>query len=207
MDKRSLILNAAEELFAERGFDGTSVRDIAHLAGVNLAMISYYFGSKEKLFEALVEYRSGYTTGVLEELAQDENLDPLGKVYKLIDFYIDRIFLNHRFHNIITRQFSTVHTPELKESIIKVKERNMVHIRRIMEDGEKKGVFRKIDIDMTIGSIFGTITQMTLSKEFYCRIFGWVSTDPNDYTPEMADRLKVHLKDMITAHLRINNLK
>jgi AcrR family transcriptional regulator len=195
MDKRSLILNAAEELFAEKGFDGTSVRDIAHLAGVNLAMISYYFGSKEKLFEALVEYRSGYTTGVLEELAQDENLDPLGKVYKLIDFYVDRIFLNHRFHNIITRQFSTVHSSELKESMMRVKERNMVHIRRIMEDGEKKGAFRKVDIDMTIGSIFGTITQMTLSKDFYCRLFGWVSTDPNDYTPEMADRLKVHLKD------------
>jgi AcrR family transcriptional regulator len=207
MDKRSLILNAAEELFAEKGFDGTSVRDIAHLAGVNLAMISYYFGSKEKLFEALVEYRSGYTTGVLEELAQDENLDPLGKVYKLIDFYVDRIFLNHRFHNIITRQFSTVHSSELKESMMRVKERNMVHIRRIMEDGEKKGAFRKVDIDMTIGSIFGTITQMTLSKDFYCRLFGWVSTDPNDYTPEMADRLKVHLKDLVTAHLRINSQK
>ncbi|MES1161400.1 MAG: TetR family transcriptional regulator, partial [Bacteroidota bacterium] len=48
-DKREHILIVAEELFGENGFDGTSVRDIAHKAGVNLAMISYYFGSKEKL--------------------------------------------------------------------------------------------------------------------------------------------------------------
>ena len=88
MDKRTLILSAAEQLFSEKGFEGTTVRDIAHMAGVNLAMISYYFGSKEKLFEALVEYRSGYTTGVLEELAQDEHLGPMQKMYKLIDFSV-----------------------------------------------------------------------------------------------------------------------
>jgi len=54
-DKRAHILTVAEQLFAEQGFDGTSVRDIAQGANVNLAMISYYFGSKEKLLEALIE--------------------------------------------------------------------------------------------------------------------------------------------------------
>ena len=52
-DKQIAIINTAEKLFALNGFDGTSVRDIAHEAGVNLAMISYYFGSKEKLMEAV----------------------------------------------------------------------------------------------------------------------------------------------------------
>jgi len=51
-DKRTLILDAAEALFAERGFADVSVRDIAASANVNVAAISYYFGSKEKLFEA-----------------------------------------------------------------------------------------------------------------------------------------------------------
>ena len=44
-------MEAAEELFAEKGFSGTSVRDIADAADVNVAMISYYFGSKEKMLE------------------------------------------------------------------------------------------------------------------------------------------------------------
>jgi AcrR family transcriptional regulator len=51
-DKQIQIIDIAERLFAERGFDGTSVRDIADEAGINVAMISYYFGSKEKLMEA-----------------------------------------------------------------------------------------------------------------------------------------------------------
>jgi AcrR family transcriptional regulator len=206
MDKRSQILIAAEELFADKGFEGTSVRDIAHLAGVNLAMISYYFGSKEKLFEALIEYRSGYTTDVLEELASDENLTPMGKMFKLIDFYVERILSNHRYHNIITRQFSTMHSPELKESMMRMKERNLEQIRKIMEDGEQKGVFRKVDLEMTMGTLFGTISQMTLSKDFYCRILGLFPSDPNVYSKELSDRLKNHLKDLISAHLSIPKL-
>ena len=58
MTKREQILEVAEELIAENGFSGTSVRALAAKAGINVAMISYYFGSKEKLFEALVEYLS-----------------------------------------------------------------------------------------------------------------------------------------------------
>ncbi|WP_315818732.1 TetR family transcriptional regulator [Paraflavitalea speifideaquila] len=66
-DKREHILLVAEELFAVKGFDGTSVRDIANQAAVNLAMISYYFGSKENLLKELIEYRFSYTVSLLEE--------------------------------------------------------------------------------------------------------------------------------------------
>ncbi len=54
-DKQKEIVQVAEKLFAEYGFDGTSVRLIAKEAGINIAMISYYFGSKEKLLEHMVE--------------------------------------------------------------------------------------------------------------------------------------------------------
>jgi len=51
-DKRvqERLLDVAEELFCKRGFDGTSVRDIAAEAKCNLASVSYYFGGKEKLY-------------------------------------------------------------------------------------------------------------------------------------------------------------
>jgi AcrR family transcriptional regulator len=45
------LLDAAEGLFCERGFKGTSIRDIAAAAGCNIASVNYYFGSKEKLYE------------------------------------------------------------------------------------------------------------------------------------------------------------
>lgn len=46
---REKLLASAERLFAERGFDGVSVRDIAKAAEVNSGLVSYYFGSKKKL--------------------------------------------------------------------------------------------------------------------------------------------------------------
>src|SRR5487761_2263421 len=98
-DKREHILMVAEKLFGENGFDGTSVRDIAHQANVNLAMISYYFGSKEKLLEALIEYRASFTT--LQELNKDEVLTPIEKMDRVIDFYVDKIMSNFCFHNLM----------------------------------------------------------------------------------------------------------
>ncbi len=44
------LLDAAEELFSERGFDGTSIRDLAAAAGCNIASVNYYFGGKENLY-------------------------------------------------------------------------------------------------------------------------------------------------------------
>ncbi|WP_329051936.1 TetR family transcriptional regulator [Amycolatopsis sp. NBC_01488] len=53
-DTRSQLLDAAEQLFAEHGFRGASVRAITELAGANLAAIGYHFGSKAELLAAVV---------------------------------------------------------------------------------------------------------------------------------------------------------
>jgi AcrR family transcriptional regulator len=51
-DTRNVILSAARHLFAQAGYDKTSVRDVASEAGVDPAMIRHYFGGKEQLFRA-----------------------------------------------------------------------------------------------------------------------------------------------------------
>ena len=57
-DKKIQILEVAEKLFSEKGFEGTSIRDISKHAKINIAMVSYYFGSKERLLEALILYKT-----------------------------------------------------------------------------------------------------------------------------------------------------
>jgi AcrR family transcriptional regulator len=56
-DTRARILDVAEELFGEEGFDRVSIRDITKKAEVNLAAINYHFGSKEDLIAAIFERR------------------------------------------------------------------------------------------------------------------------------------------------------
>lgn len=53
-----MILDAAEELFAEHGFDGVTLRQISKLAGVDLALANYHFGPKRDLFDAVLNRRA-----------------------------------------------------------------------------------------------------------------------------------------------------
>src|SRR6266496_3797905 len=103
-DKQVQIMEMAEILFAEKGFNGTSVRDIAEKANVNLAMISYYFGSKDKLLEALFNYRGEYIKLKLESMIQDKSLSSLEKMNTLIDHYIDKITSQQCFSRIMVRK-------------------------------------------------------------------------------------------------------
>ena len=103
MDKREIIIVTAIKLFGEKGFEGTSVREIASGAHVNLAMINYYFGSKEKLFESVVEYKASYLKGVFEELVNNKSLLQIEKLYVVIDSYIDRMFQSPQFHHLLHR--------------------------------------------------------------------------------------------------------
>jgi AcrR family transcriptional regulator len=54
-DTRTHILATAKGLFAAKGFDGTSVRDIVNAAGVNVSLVSYHFGGKDGLYRACIE--------------------------------------------------------------------------------------------------------------------------------------------------------
>ncbi|NJD87192.1 MAG: TetR/AcrR family transcriptional regulator [Betaproteobacteria bacterium] len=56
-DTKSRILDAAELLFMEHGFEATSLRQLTAAAGVNLAAVNYHFGSKEELFQAVLTRR------------------------------------------------------------------------------------------------------------------------------------------------------
>jgi AcrR family transcriptional regulator len=82
IDKKDHILDVAERVFAEKGFDGASTRLISGEAGVNMAMLSYYFGSKEGLFLAIIERKISHFRNILHSLGNDESMTP-GKRWNL----------------------------------------------------------------------------------------------------------------------------
>jgi AcrR family transcriptional regulator len=68
-DRRYAILLAAEKLFAQRGYHGVSIRQIADEAGVPLALVGYYFGQKHELFQAIFEHWNSTIRERLDALA------------------------------------------------------------------------------------------------------------------------------------------
>ena len=81
-DRRADILASAERLFAERGFRGVSVRDIADDAHVPLALVGYYFGKKAELFATIFERRKSYFE---ERLARIESVVTSGSEADLVE--------------------------------------------------------------------------------------------------------------------------
>jgi len=142
-EKQTAIINTAEKLFAVNGFDGTSVRDIALDAGVNVAMISYYFGSKEKLMEAVFEHRTDNLRLKIETVLQNEKLNNLQKVYVLIDDYVDKFVDQQEFQKIIMREQLIEKGTVISGFIHELKKQRMASIKKLILDGQKTGEFKR----------------------------------------------------------------
>jgi AcrR family transcriptional regulator len=82
-DRRREILVNAERLFAEFGYNGVSIRDIASAANVPIALVGYYFGRKEELFTTIFEHRLGYIEERIVRL-KTINLDTPDPVLEIV---------------------------------------------------------------------------------------------------------------------------
>ena len=87
-DSKSKILNASAKLFVKNGYDGTSVRQIAKEAGVNIAMISYYFKSKEGVLVDLINDTSNKMDEKTSRI-KDLDLEPRERISLLFRTYVD----------------------------------------------------------------------------------------------------------------------
>jgi AcrR family transcriptional regulator len=80
-DTKTRILDAAEQLFMEHGFEATSLRSLTTAAGVNLAAVNYHFGSKEELFQSVLTRRldpmNQERIELLEKLERDSAAKPI----------------------------------------------------------------------------------------------------------------------------------
>ena len=201
-DKQIQIIETAERLFAERGFDGTSVRDIAHEAGVNIAMISYYFGSKEKLMEALLEWRVGSIKIRVESLIKDERFSPIEKVNMLIDEHIDRAMQKQSFHKIMVSVQVTNKNPAILKAANKVKLRNAKVIAELIKDGQKKGLFKKkIDLIFMLNTLVGTVNQSMMSLDYYREFNGQLDMPEEAFLLTIKRKLSIHIKTLFKAIL------
>lgn len=202
-DKKQHILNAAIELFAEKGFEGSSIRDLAARADVNVAMVNYYFGSKEKLFETIVEYRATFMRGKLDEIEADTTLNEIGKIDAIIENYVAKILSQPSFHRILYQELLKEEREALHENIIRIFVQNTHTLRNIIEKGIRKKIFRKVDPELTMATLIGTINQVMLSKSL-CVMLVEPKDNFDPYTDDaFQKRVIKHLKQVMHSYLLV----
>ncbi|MEO8823207.1 MAG: TetR family transcriptional regulator [Ginsengibacter sp.] len=201
MNKKETIIESAIELFSVKGFEGTSVREIAAEAGVNVAMINYYFVSKEKLFESAVEYRASFLKGLFEELITNTILSPIEKMDIVIDKTIERKFSNSLFNHLLHRELTLEHRPQLREAISEIILKNMNSIKTIIKNGIQSGDFKPVDIELTLTTLLGTINYL-LTSDIMCRkILGKKEGFSPFQNKQLKKRLSEHTKLLMRSYL------
>lgn len=197
-DKREHLIEVAERLFGEHGFEGTSVRMIAKEADVNIAMISYYFGSKEKMMEAILDLKASKNRANFAKIREIPNASPWQKMEAVIELYVDMMSKNRNFHKIMFREVALVQREEMKEKIARFVSNNMQNIRNIIQEGVDSGSFREVDAPMLMSTLVGTISQTInyskLSEEIICAY----DNGQKITEAELLQRLKNHLKEIFS---------
>ena len=200
VDKRQAILEAAEKLFCETGYEGTSTRQISKESGANMAMINYYFGSKEGVFVEIMNERIASFASQLKIINEDK-ISALEKLHKVIEGYVNRILNNTAFHKMMHRELSLTQRPEMYDKIKDAMGQNMQLIDRIITDGIEDGSFNKdVDVRMIIATIMGTISNVVIAPNKILSCSNFDLNNPKD-KKMIKERAITHLQDLTPVYL------
>lgn len=88
------IIESARKLFTQKGFSATRTRDIAEEAGINLALLNYYFRSKQNLFQIIIEEKFDELFGMIGPILSDTNISLEEKIETLVTNYTNLLLEN-----------------------------------------------------------------------------------------------------------------
>lgn len=191
--KQIEIITITEKLFAENGFDGTSIREIAKAADINVAMVSYYFGSKEKLLEAIILYRIS-AFGLMLENLQLETISAQQKIKKFISFYISRVYENKEIYQILHYEIVNQNRTSDFPAFTQIKRNNLQLLENVISEGQQNKVFKEKCNPVLIPPIvLGSFFQIYTNKKFYQDILNLPDDAAfekyilNDFTEEISN--------------------
>lgn len=191
------IREAAKRVFLKKGFDGTTSRDIAKEADMNIALTNYYFRSKEKLFlEIFKDVLEEYFQNMLTILNKD--IDIKTKISEIIDndFAMMKkepdlvIFIMNEIHKSPQRLF-----PDM--SIFRqVRE---TYLKKQLEEGAANGTLRPMQLENILPLIKCGVEFIFMGKEIHKELFMMTDEDFEQY----AEQQKEHIKAMVCNYLVI----
>jgi len=201
-DKKDHILDVAEKIFSELGYDGASTRTISGEAGVNMAMLNYYFGSKEGLYLAVFERKISAFRTLLQNIGSDDSISAWDKMERCIDNYVERIINNNCFQKLINRELSLNKRSEITDKMTSILMTNVYEIQKIIQDGIDNGQFHSdADQELVVLTIFGTKNYIVNSPHIVSRLLGEDTLDDAFLEEKLKPRMKVYMKRLIKSYL------
>jgi len=154
--KQNLITDAARKLFIEKGFDETTMDDIAREAGFAKGTVYLYFKSKNELMAHIVinsyeDFFNEIETMAAAPLPATEKMEKLTQMYReFVQTTIRQYGFGNMWNNI--EHMTSIMTLETKDNICRQNKRIFILVQQIIREGQEQGIFSK-DIDSLYTSI------------------------------------------------------
>jgi len=194
-------LSAAAALFAERGFDGVSVAEVARLARANKALINYHFGGKLQLYRTIVREMFAELLSRLEPLRADPR-PPDQLLRELIAIVGDSA--NRRRPQLSRMMLREVIAggPHLDQEVLVYPMRAFSVVREIIERGVRERVFRPVDPIMTHLSLLGGLVFFFATADFRSRMAAEASIP---FAATQPDAYVRHIQELIARGLAVDD--
>jgi AcrR family transcriptional regulator len=166
-DRRTQILDVARKLFARKGFEGTTTREVAREAGVNEALIFRHFPSKQELYWAVVE-----STCDLEEKRRyvQDLLDKGGSPREVFCSIAERILTTQEADMTMMRLmfYTAMEDHELSERFfVNFMERQLLTLTKYVDSLVEQGVVRPVDTMVAVRSFFGMVIYHSMVQNLF----------------------------------------
>ena len=187
---RRALLNAATELFAQYGFEGTTVERIARKAGANKAMISYHFGGKRKLYMAILQ-ESFAAAGKKMGPVRDSSLPAEERLREFIRAFGELVAERPHFPTMMARE-AISGGRNMDARIFPHLAGVYGGVREAIEQGIREGSFQPVDPILFHLGLIGSLVFFFSTDAFRRRLlsgrgFGEVTIDPDRYIRHLQD--------------------
>jgi AcrR family transcriptional regulator len=138
------VLEHATRLFAERGFSGTSMQDVAEAMGLKRPALYHYFSSKDALLDRLVVEATVGPARELRRIGARGDLDPAGRLHAMATWIVRYIEANTDRFLLLVRSEADMSPASLKK-FNEGRRATMEAVRAVIEEGVRDGQFRPVD--------------------------------------------------------------
>ena len=187
---------AAKKLFTQKGFAATRTRDIAEEAGINLALLNYYFRSKQKLYDIiLLENFRQFIQGISMNV-YDEKAGIAEKIEKIVVAYIDFLTLNPDLPlfvlNELTGNPSKI-AAQINEDVAPMRS----HLLQELRDAAKAGRIQPIDPFHFLANLVGLTVFPFVGRPILQRVTGVNDQQFMAFMEERKKLVPIWLKSML----------
>jgi AcrR family transcriptional regulator len=186
-----IILDAARQIFIKKGMEGARMQEIADLAGINKALLHYYFRNKEKLFNTIFNQSFGDFFSRITILMNSDS-DLLLKISKFIEAYMDIMLKNPFLPRFIITEINRnpqVVVDKFNSIGAEVIHKNIKLLERQIKVEVQKGTIKYIDPKQLISSIIGLCLFPFLAEPLLKMLL--FEGDQAKYDRYLKDRKKV----------------